>query len=105
MVNGEVIDDSVYITTLPGGTLADFKAILMKNGFSSTEIDEGFLAVQSHPVLATKPPEASLEGYIFGETIEFDKDATVEEITSAFLDELYDFVMKTILRRNSLNVD
>ncbi|MBR3368255.1 endolytic transglycosylase MltG [Candidatus Saccharibacteria bacterium] len=97
MVNGEVIDDSVYITTLPGGTLADFKAILMKNGFSSTEIDEGFLAVQSHPVLATKPPEASLEGYIFGETIEFDKDATVEEITSAFLDELYDFVMKNNL--------
>lgn len=94
IVDGETIDNTFRITTFPGGTLADFRETLKKRGFKESEIDEAFLSVQNHPVLATKPPEASLEGYIFGETIEFAEDATVEDITIAFLDELNNAVVE-----------
>ncbi len=97
IVNGETVDNTFRITTLPGGTLADFRENLLSLGFTGTEIDKAFLSVQNHPLLATKPAEASLEGYIYGETIEFDEDATVESILLAFLDEFYDVVLENNL--------
>ena len=97
IVNGETVDNTFRITTLPGGTLEDFKEDLLSCGFTKTEIDDALLSVQNHPLLATKPTDSSLEGYIFGETIEFDEDATAESIVVAFLDEFYDVVLENNL--------
>jgi len=87
LVGGETVNETYRITTLPGGTLSDFKDILLEKGFSSKEIEDALAKVSGHPILASKPPEASLEGYIFGETIEFEPSASAEDIITAFLDE------------------
>lgn len=81
------------ITTLPGGTLADFKEILLDNGYSESEINTAFSKKYDNPVLASKPENASLEGYIYGETIEFARGDSVESIIEKILDETYGVVV------------
>jgi len=77
------------ITFLPGGTLADARTRLKAKGYSDDEISKAFLADYDHELLKDKPADASLEGYIYGETYEFYKDATVEEILERCFDEMY----------------
>lgn len=85
------------ITTIPGGTLKDFKQTLILNGYTEDEIDDALSVEYDHPVLASKPKDASLEGYIFGETIEYVKGATVTEIVEKYLDALYEVVISNKL--------
>lgn len=76
------------ITFLPGGTVADAKKRLTDQGYSKKDIDAAFAAKYNHPVLASKPDDANLEGYIYGETYEFYATATVGEILTRTFDEL-----------------
>lgn len=76
----------------PGETIFDIKKNLMAKGYGMIEIDAAFNKKYSHDVLKTKPEDASLEGYLFGETYEFFSDETVENIIIRALDQTAKFV-------------
>ena len=80
-MQAEVFD----FTILPGETIFDIKAKLLELGYSNAEIEDAFNKNYDFDVLKDRPAGASLEGYLFGETFEFYKDATVEEILTTFL--------------------
>ena len=93
LVDGSAGVVTFRLTTLPGGTLADFREVLFNNGYSEQEITAALSAKYDNPVLASKPEDASLEGYIYGETIEFSSGDSAESIVEALLDELYSVVV------------
>lgn len=76
------------ITFLPGGTLADARTRLKAKGYTDTEITEAFNKDYDHELLASKPKDASLEGYIYGETYEFYVGTPVEEILIRAFDQM-----------------
>ena len=91
-------------TALPGETMNDIKKRLLSIGYTSDEIDAAFSKKYEHPVLADKPADASLEGYLFGETYEFYQTDSVETIVIRMLDELYSVVEKNGLRQKFNNM-
>ncbi|MBR5418945.1 endolytic transglycosylase MltG [Candidatus Saccharibacteria bacterium] len=82
------------ITFLPGETIATSKKRLLEVGYTQGQIDEAFNKTYSHPLLASKPADASLEGYIWGDTYEFYQTATVDEILTRLFDEMWKNVQK-----------
>ena len=91
-------------TALPGETLSEIKKRLLSIGYTSEEIDAAFAKKYDHPVLSDKPADASLEGYLFGETYEFYQTDSVETIVIRMLDELYSVVEKNGLRQKFNNM-
>ncbi|MBQ6320764.1 endolytic transglycosylase MltG [Candidatus Saccharibacteria bacterium] len=91
-------------TALPGETLKDIKKRLVAVGYSEEEVDAALNKKYNHPVLADKPEDASLEGYLFGETYEFYLTDTVETIVVRMLDELYSVVEKNQIRQKFNNM-
>lgn len=80
--------DTFTVTFLPGDTLANNRKKLIDLGlFSAADIDAALSKTYNRPLFATKPASADLEGYLYGETIEFDSSATVESILGRFFDE------------------
>jgi UPF0755 protein len=79
--------DTFKVTILPGQTLADIKNALQKYGYAAEEIDAAFARQYSHPLLADKPPTATLEGYLYPETYFVTSDTTVEQLLVAAFDE------------------
>ena len=92
------------LTVLPGETLQDIRKRLISVGYTAEEVDAAFSKRYDHPVLASKPLEASLEGYLFGETYEFYQTDSVETIVIRMLDELYTVVEKNGLRQKFENM-
>jgi len=86
--------ESMRVTFLPGATVSANKEVLKKAGFQQAKIDAAFAKQYDHPVFATKPASADLEGYIYGETYEFPIDVTVEQILKRTFDELYGVIKK-----------
>jgi UPF0755 protein len=91
----EIVDDLVNgrtgefaLTFLPGETLANNRQVLLKAGYSASDVDAALTKKYDHPALATKPDSADLEGYIYGETYNFTGDATVEQILTRTFDQL-----------------
>ena len=83
-------DQQVFtITFLPGGTLANARVRLKDKGYTDDEITKAFEADYDHPLLASKPAEASLEGYIYGETYEFFIGTPVEDILTRTFDQMW----------------
>ncbi|MBQ3261126.1 endolytic transglycosylase MltG [Candidatus Saccharibacteria bacterium] len=85
-------------TSLPGETLAEVKSRIIALGYKDSEVEQAFNKSYNHPVLADKPAESSLEGYLFGETYEFYATDSVETVIVRMLDELYSVVEKNNLR-------
>jgi UPF0755 protein len=85
LVSGKV--DQFNITFLPGATLADNRTVLIKAGYSAAEVDAALNKTYSSALFADKPVTADLEGYIYGETYNFDSSATVEQILTKTFDE------------------
>lgn len=81
--------DTFSLTFLPGATVKEDKAALIKSGYSAAEVNAAFEKQYDHPLFATKPASADLEGYIYGETYQFNGDATVQQILSRTFDEYY----------------
>lgn len=81
-------DNTFRFTIKPGETLRIIKSNLEKVGYDRKEIDQAFDNPPDHPILKYKPKDASLEGYLFGETHEFYKTAKVEIVIKKFLDSL-----------------
>ncbi len=87
LVSGNV--DHFNLTFLPGATLAENSAKLVKAGYTVEEVNTALKKTYDHPLFADKPVSADLEGYIYGETYNFDSSATVEQILTKTFDEYY----------------
>ena len=81
--------DTFSITFLPGNTLAKHRQALIKAGYSQDTVDKALAKSYDHPIFASKPSSADLEGYIYGETYQFPADSTVEQILTRTFDEQY----------------
>lgn len=108
-INGSV--DTFNITFFPGATLTDITdkpdskkydvtTVLKDAGYMDQEIELGLKATYDSPLFAGKPPSADLEGYIYGETYNFNFGATVEEILQKTFDEFYSVIQKENLIEN-----
>jgi UPF0755 protein len=86
--------DSFNLTLLPGATLADTKEALLKAEFKEDDINRAFKATYNSPLLAAKPKNASLEGFIYGDTYNFTLDATPETVLERTFDEMYAYIQK-----------
>lgn len=79
-------------TILPGETLRDIKTKLLELGYSTDEIEDGFQKNYDYDFLKERPSDATLEGYLYGNTHEFYKATPVEEILVPFLEEMQDTI-------------
>ncbi len=81
-------------TILPGETVFDVKKKLSAVGYSEEQIETGFSANYDFSFL---PENGGLEGYLFGETYEFYKSATVEEILGRYLEKMGEVIAENNL--------
>ena len=72
-------------TIRPGETIYEIKSALAEAGYEQAEIEEAFNADYDFAFLKERPEGATLEGYLFGETHEFYKTATVKEVLETYL--------------------
>lgn len=88
------------ITFYPGATLydptdtedakrTDVYTMLTRAGYSEAEVDAALEKNYDHPLFATKPASASLEGYVYGDTYQFETGVSVEDILLRTFDEFY----------------
>ena len=89
--------DTFRLTFLPGDTLANNRKKILEMGYTVAEVDAALDKTYNRPLFATKPAGTDLEGYIFGETYEFDASATVESILNRTFDEY-----EAVIRENDL---
>jgi UPF0755 protein len=100
--------DTVTLTFYPGATLrdtsstveskkTDVKTVLLRAGYDEGEIEAALRKQYTHPLLASKPLSADIEGYVFGETYKFPSSATVEQILMRTFDEMYSVVKENDL--------
>ncbi len=81
--------DQFTLTFLPGATLAENRAALIKIGYKTSEVDAALHKTYNHPLFVDKPVDSDLEGYVYGETYQFDSDNTVEQILTKTFNEYY----------------
>ena len=78
LTNGTV--DTFKLTFLPGATLTQNKAVLLKAGYTPDEINAALIARYDSPLFDGRPVSSDLEGYIYGETYNFSTGASVKDI-------------------------
>lgn len=104
---GEIVDhitsgkvDTFKVTFFPGGTLKDSstkplkekldaQSVLLRAGFSQAEVDRAFAATYNSPLFTDKPTDASLEGYVYGETYTADSSMTASQVLQMAFSEYY----------------
>lgn len=79
-------------TDKPAAEKDDVVSILKRAGYSQAEIDFGLNDAYSGPLFAGRPAGASLEGYVYGETYNFNEGSSVSEILQRTFDEFYSVV-------------
>lgn len=84
--------DEFMLTFLPGGTIDDARKVLLEAGYATEEIEAAMTRQYDHPLLADKPAEADIEGYIYGDTYSFLTGSTVEQIFERIFDHMYEDV-------------
>ena len=98
LTNGSV--DQFSVTFYPGATLVDktnkpddkkydITTQLTRAGYSAEEIATALNRTYDSPLFKDKPVTADLEGYVYGETYNFNVGATVEDILQATFDQFY----------------
>jgi UPF0755 protein len=87
-LNTGIVARTVTITFLPGETVRAARKKLIDAGFDEAEVDEALGKQYNHELLKSKPADASLEGYIWGDTYEFYADAKVEDILKILFDQM-----------------
>jgi len=75
------------VTILPGQTLKQISETLVKDGFTEGAVAAALTKKYSHPVLADKPADASLEGYLYPETYFVTIDSSPDKLITTALDE------------------
>lgn len=84
-------------TLVPGETVADFKAKLVKLGYDQATVEKALEKDYKGDyswIFEGRPEGAGLEGYLYGDTYEFYKDESVENIIERMLTEMAE-VIKT----------
>lgn len=96
--------DNVFsFTILPGSTISDIKKSLLSLNYPLDEVNSAFAKDYSatnanlKTLLASKPDNVSLEGYLYGDTYEFYKGESVENIIIRAMEELYSVVQQNNL--------
>lgn len=99
ILNGS--EDQITIMFYPGATLTDktnnpkkydVTTVLKKAGYSDSEIAAALKATYTSPLFEGKPLTADLEGYIYGETYNFNSSVTVKDIFNRIFEEFYKVV-------------
>ena len=93
-LNTGIVARTVQIMFLPGETIRASRQKFIDAGYSKEEVDAAFSKQYNHGLLKTKPADASLEGYIWGDTYEFYADASVEANLQKIFDEMLAVVKK-----------
>ena len=83
----------------PGETIYEVKKSLMDVGYPETEVDAALGKNYDFDFLKGRPEGATLEGYLFGETHEFYKSASVEEVIETFLRGMGDVIKDNDLEK------
>lgn len=79
------------VTFYPGATVydpsekndkkrTDVYTMLIRAGFDEDEVTRALKKQYDHPLLASKPKNVGLDGYIYGETYHFDRKDSVEDV-------------------------
>lgn len=79
------------ITFLPGGTVMMAEQVLIQAGFSEEEAQTALTAdytADFPDLFIDKPADTDLEGYLFGETYQFDKGTDAQTIIRRFLSRM-----------------
>lgn len=108
LTSGDIINDQIDITFYPGATLVDnsnadeskkldVKTVLMRAGYKNSEITAAFNKQYDGPLFADRPGGMGIEGYVYGDTYKFNKNASVEQILQRTFDEFYGVVVKNSL--------
>ncbi|MDD3035405.1 MAG: endolytic transglycosylase MltG [Candidatus Saccharimonadaceae bacterium] len=116
LVEGSSLD-TFDITFYYGATLVDntdnknkydVTTVLSKAGYTDEEITSAFKADYSSPLFADKPISADIEGYVYGDTYNFNSGVSVGEILQKTFDEFYSVIQKNNLiegfARHNLNL-
>ena len=97
-----VSGDNVFsYTFLPGETIFDFRRDMARLGYTEEEIEAALAEEYTGKyswIFDGRPEGASLEGYLYGDTYEFYKDASVSDIIERMLEEMADVIKKNNLQ-------
>ena len=85
-IEAEMRAEVFTFTIKPGETIFDVKEALVKEGYSTEEVEKAFNAEYDFDFLKKRPAGATLEGYLYGETYEFYKGVPVEDILTKYLE-------------------
>jgi len=96
LVGGKVAKN--LLTILPGKRLDQIKLAFAKAGYSETQIDKAFnpAAYRNHPALASLPPGATLEGYLYPDSFQQQSNTPAEHIIRQSLDEMQKYLTSDI---------
>ena len=94
-----VDDENIFtFTILPGENIFDIKKKLMDLHYLEEDIDAALVADYDFDFLKDRPAGATLEGYLYGETHEFYKDATVRDIFEKYLEGMEEVISQNDLK-------
>lgn len=93
------VTDTFDVTFLPGATVKENKAVLMKAGYDKQEVDEAFAATYDSPLFEAKPKSADLEGYIYGDTYKFGMGLPAKKVLEKVFAEFYSMISERRLDR------
>ena len=94
-----VDDENIFtFTILPGENIFDIKNKLLDLHYLEEDIDAALVADYDFDFLKDRPSGATLEGYLYGETHEFYKDATVKEIFEKYLEGMEEIISQNDLK-------
>ena len=98
IVNGEV--SSSYLTILPGKTVSQIRQTFKQAGYSDTVLDVAF-DPDTYPdesVLASLPPGASLEGFLYPDSFQKITNTSAQAIIRESLEEMQKHLTPDIVR-------
>jgi UPF0755 protein len=90
--------DEIDVQIPPGVTLKQLRDTLKKYDFTDVEIDQAFLASYDSDILADKPADASLEGYLYPDTYRIFAGDGLEAVIQKALDKMGQVVTENDLR-------
>lgn len=78
------------VTILPGQRIDQVRQTLIDNGYNKKDVDNALKpsAHKNNPLLKDLPMEATLEGYIYPESLQKDSSLTAQELVDKYLAEM-----------------
>ncbi|MBP5647760.1 endolytic transglycosylase MltG [Candidatus Saccharibacteria bacterium] len=98
LANGVNDENTFTFTILPGETIFDVKKKLLALNYLEEDIDAALIANYDFDFLNGRPSGATIEGFLYGETHEFFKDATVKDILQKYLEGMNEVITQNDLK-------